>query len=1386
MKYFIIFFIYLSTFFNGFNCVVPPIDQYNCLLSFVSKYNITSLYPILNTTHYDFCSSFECDSITGFVVSFIVSNTASSGYNGSPIFPTDLQCCPYIGRIYFNGFNVSKELIYNKFPQKVNDITYTFGNNQCYPIDQQLPDCLSFYPYFDNDIIVNNSPLYLFQSYSNNFPNVSNFPNLNDFRMTFDENFYLPSISNFSSIRSKTITITHSFKYLLPFYIDSNPYFSEIYIFAKFEKPNSFFNLSSHGYKKMSLGYVGDQFNINGEIPIIPSPNSYHLINYGNFTTFPNLSLYNGDISISISNLEINLPVYIGKNQNIILASNRLKGTIDESWCNSLLIIRNNTLSGEIPSCFTCYFSDPQVFNSFAGNQFSNYNKSIGCPNFAPRFEPLKNSSQVFFRVTGTNIGYYPNYWLLNSYGFVSTYDVISMGYEYIVRFSSAYPYNPKYFNITFQHPQPSHTITYPVNKSLPTPSSLQITSNVYLFTGQFFSSYMGYTNQSVVIGGSNNCSIKNTTFFSMTCGFDSSTSSLSYPTIVDITNDNLLRRVIINPQIGNFNQVKCPNDCDDLNGSICDLTQGICFFLNCTYDCGAFGTCNNRTGVCDCNYNHQGQNCSLPFVQCPIGSNSLICSGDDNHCNNQTGVCVCDANHQGQSCSVPLKKCPIGLNSLVCSGGTNYCNNQTGICSCDSNLQGLDCSLPYKQCPIGVNSLICNGGFNSCNNQTGLCKCDPNHQGNDCSIPYKQCPLGMDSLICSGGFNSCNNQTGECNCDPKYQGADCSIPFKQCPVGDNSLICSGGFNSCNNQTGVCKCDPNHQGNDCSIPFKQCPLGLNSLICSGGLNSCNNQTGVCDCDPKYQGADCSIPFKQCPVGDNSLICSGDFNSCNNQTGVCKCDQNHQGNDCSIPFKQCPLGMDSLICSGDLNSCNNQTGVCNCEPNSQGSDCSIPFKQCPVGLDSLICSGGNSHCNNQTGVCNCDFKYTTNDCSKPNQYISSVLPSNTTGGEASFNGWFGDIHSNLSLLIGNKQCSPITFNSSNEIKCIAPPGKGVYNIIINQNEIEYQLKDGYSYIELIGTCPNNCTNSNQGICNTSNSQCSCINDYYSFDCSLKKNNNNGGGGNTGNNSTVDPSTGITNFTDSQVNFQIYFKNLFEIDFNGNIINKYSLKSNWTFNKTKDNQTNNIYKLEQTIQQSCQIISTIEEVSTSKEYSFAGSTFTLDAGSIKLTISISNYTYKSNLNTLQLQLISSVDDQNEESNCNTKESSTNEISSSSFKYIKISKDNRVLQGRFINKVLSDGRSTYLSTDIKSDGNTVVATLNLPHFVNQSIIDPDFSVLLDTDFKSECNSENNRKWLIPVSVIVPVVGVSCIGGILYFIYIKKAIENPLKIKLKTLLRK
>ncbi|KAM9973016.1 hypothetical protein ACTFIR_012387 [Dictyostelium discoideum] len=1108
-------------FFFYINCIEPPIEEYNCFLNFITKINFLSFFPKTNATHYNFCTGYiKCDGVTGTIIDVTILNTLNSEYNNQSILPTDLVCLPNLNRINLQNLNISKQLVFYEFPQKIGQVIYNYGDYDCDPIDQKLPEIPSFYfyckfisgttfklsyiskqtifylgdsfVYFENDVVSKNNILMIsFTAYSLNFANFSNFQGLGFFKMIFNQDFLISSTQNFSTIKSNSIQIEHNIDFIYPFYVPINNSSQRLSVYARFGKPSSMIDMSSFVYSELSLSGVGDKFNLNGEIPIIPPPGCNFIIMHGNFNVFPNFTYFTGGFSSFQSNFSIALPLYSGKNTMFSMVSNNLIGTIDESWCNVNLIIYNNKLTGKIPTCFTCYFSDPAVYVSFSGNQFTNYNQSIGCSEFAPRFELMDISTKTF-RVTGINIGFNPNNWLLNSVDLPHNPETISMGYEYVVSYLYAIMPDPKYFNVTFVHPTPSRTIYFPLGDQLPNPTGIKITSNQLIITGELFSSYMGYSNQSVQFEEtSTNCTIKDGDFFKITCEFvPSYISTFTYPTIIKIKNDNLIRRVIVNPSIGQLNQIPCPNNCDDISNSICDLNQGVC--ISCKNDCGIFGECNFQTKTCDCDSNHQGPNCSIPFIQCPTGSNSLICS----------------------------------------------------------------------------------------------------------------------------------------------------------------------------------------------------------------------------------------------------------------------------------------------SVDYNMCNNQTGICTCSPNLQGRDCLLPFIQCPVGLDSIVCSGGNNNCNNQTGICYCDIKFTNDDCSKPNQYISSVSPSNTNGGEASFFGWFGDIHSNPSLLIGNQQCQPITYNSSIEIRCIAPTGNGVYDITFNQNDIVYQLRNGYSYVEIFKNCPNNCTNSNQGNCNTSNGECNCINNYYSFDCSLKRNNNTGGS--NGGNTSIDPSTGGTNITDYQVNFQIYFKNLFEIDFKGNIVNQYSLQSNWTLNKTKDSQANSIYKLTQIIQQSCEIVTLIEEISTSKQYSFAGSTFTLDAGSIKLTISISNYIYNSILNTLQLQLISSVDNESEESDCNIKQVSTNETNTSSFIYIKISKDNRVLQGRFINQILSDGRPTYLSTDIKKDGNSVIATLNLPHFVNQSIIDPDFSVLLENDFKSECDTKNSRKWLIPVAVAVPIFGICCIGVIAYYFYRKHFIEIPLKIKL------
>ncbi|KAM9943008.1 hypothetical protein ACTFIT_006404 [Dictyostelium discoideum] len=107
--------------------------------------------------------------------------------------------------------------------------------------------------------------------------------------------------------------------------------------------------------------------------------------------------------------------------------------------------------------------------------------------------------------------------------------------------------------------------------------------------------------------------------------------------------------------------------------------------------------------------------------------------------------------------------------------------------------------------------------------------------------------------------------------------------------------------------------------------------------------------------------------------------------------------------------------------------------------------------------------------------------------------------------------------------------------------------------------------------------------------------------------------------------------------------------------------------------------------------------------------------------------------------------------------------------SLNYISIKKDS---------KVLYDDRSTYMSSIIKSKNNeSIIVAMNLPHFIRLCKIDPDFSVLLSTNFKSSCPSDND------VAVTVPIVSCSALAGLSIFIYRKKMIEAPFLKKMKKL---
>ncbi|KAK5577867.1 hypothetical protein RB653_002815 [Dictyostelium firmibasis] len=642
------------------------------------------------------------------------------------------------------------------------------------------------------------------------------------------------------------------------------------------------------------------------------------------------------------------------------------------------------------------------------------------------------------------------------------------------------------------------------------------------------------------------------------------------------------------------------------------------------------------------------------------------------------------------------------------------------------------------------------------CNTLTGQC--------------YFNCPNNCTDSI----KGTCDTSTGICLCNSKYQGNDCSI----IPC-DSDCSNSLGQGLCNNETGICQCSSNYQGINCSLPIKSCPNNCTDPI----KGTCNTSTGDCQCNSKYQGIDCSILIIPCDSDCSSSLSQG---ICNNRTGICNCSFGYQGEDCSIQIKSCPNN-----CT-DGGTCNTTTGVCNCSPNRIFSDCS--------GYNCTNTCEHSSTCDTTKGVCKCVPNYQGEFCTIPSHYITSVIPCSINGGEVSIDGWFGDDDDNThtlssyTVIIGQLDCI-VTSTNKSTIKCNLGSGTGNKNIKVINTKHTNVLFIGnglFNYQNHIKTCPNNCSGTNNGKCNSNTGECECNSIFTGFDCSKLIS--------TSTNSTINNNTGEVALNNQDTTYEISIISLNEISFDGSVIISHQLNRNWSIDS--NNTELNKFKFSQTlINNTCTITYMIEEIKNeNKKFTFGTTTFTLEKDSIKLTVSINNYQYQSTLNTLQLVFYSAVStntdstDNYNNNECNKKEASidTSEVNNQQISnYIQISKNSKILVGRFINQVISDSRATFMSSTIIKDNNDSSSTssiklgLNLPH-CNECLIDPDFSVLLSPDFKKSCNDDgliNKKKWLIPVAVVVPVVGCALISIVAFIIYKKNRTNfKILALKLKT----
>ncbi|KAM9967391.1 hypothetical protein ACTFIW_001475 [Dictyostelium discoideum] len=368
------------------------------------------------------------------------------------------------------------------------------------------------------------------------------------------------------------------------------------------------------------------------------------------------------------------------------------------------------------------------------------------------------------------------------------------------------------------------------------------------------------------------------------------------------------------------------------------------------------------------------------------------------------------------------------------------------------------------------------------------------------------------------------------------------------------------------------------------------------------------------------------------------------------------------------------------------------------------------------------------------------------------FVISVNPSTIHGGLASFYGSYGVNGTNATLFVGNQQCQNISFDPL-LIKCTIGPGVGVHSINLTVNGVNWIGKNLYTFLLEKQICPGDDKQCNgNGDC--INGFCFCFSGFGGLKCSnvidtsidIKKNDT------------------LIEMIKNGYSFGFSIKDIREIDITEKVVRQHNF-TKWTLTPDSTLQKwTYLNKFGNSI-----ISYTIEQIiGETKNYTFAGELITLQPGSLKLSANISNWEYLGSLNTLQLRIESSVKAQ-QENECEQTSNIQSNGNGFSLNYITIQKDKNVFSGRFIDKVVSDGRPTFSKVSISEQTeNSITVSISLP-YCKECLIDPDFSVMINPDMPSNpCSNDqpSKLKWVIPVSVILGLLGLFGIFAIVFFL--------------------
>ncbi|EFA81347.1 hypothetical protein PPL_05330 [Heterostelium album PN500] len=238
----------------------------------------------------------------------------------------------------------------------------------------------------------------------------------------------------------------------------------------------------------------------------------------------------------------------------------------------------------------------------------------------------------------------------------------------------------------------------------------------------------------------------------------------------------------------------------------------------------------------------------------------------------------------------------------------------------------------------------------------------------------------------------------------------------------------------------------------------------------------------------------------------------------------------------------------------------------------------------------------------------------------------------------------------------------------------------------------------------------------------------------------------------------------------MNFTFNIIAIQEIDELSSVVRE--LKTDKWIHSTTGNETFSIttYSLQTSTGGIDQINSTIEYSKNSRLIEFAGQSTLYPENSLKLMITINNWSFKDRLNQLRILIESSSSITKEDCSTDLDISVNN---GSDVSYLQMTIGDRSFYGRFLPYALADERVTFVKNQVVNQTkDSILIGMTLP-FCNSCVIDPDFSVLINTGGKNEvgeCGKDNKfASWKI--ATIVVVVGVFAITiGTATMLYLKK----------------